>query len=896
MAMSSMPAPSSFLSPRESLSPAGLASQLSRPDAFIDNPLDLHTQPHPDASTQAQFGFHERSHLEATSLDTLTSVQLEALLMQPRPSSFTSPSLTSSTAQSLSPSLLHTQAQSFPGLSLGISNTQSLAPTPTRSLSRPQSLAGSPHPVSSNGPPIAYGSHMHNIEPLNLKMGGATDLKFATDLKLGTNSLTSRTSSFSSSLSAASSQPSSFVSSSSGSQRQKFNSGSSRMDVLNDGMNLGKSQRPSFSSSARPSFGVASAEKPSFDIGGSERPSFGVGSSQRPSQRPNFGPSTHRSTVFLGAASLDDDVPMTSSSAQIPATSQPPGLRPAPMSLSLPTTRSASYVWPGGPAGSTLRAVSPPSLNESSGVTSNWPDLSSVAPPKATTEHISSKAPALAQSTLDTHSSSASDLACRASEPQPSKDPCTTKANGAGEVDCVTTALGTLGMRRANKAHNKPEEKKQSSTLSEERQPHPSSTSPPLASQGQSKKSSQSSSSHRHPGPISLPPLTAFTLPPGVVLSPHAHPQSPSYHPGYPLSPMQSYSMGSPLHHPMGSPLHHPTHVHTPLHHPGHPQYPYHTHSTTPMHYGVITPHGLPPITPGMPPFTFLLPQARTQGQNGHGREEKGGEGGRSGHGWKNEGGRCDGQNRKIPAQPLYYAQSPHPPPQHMQYVPHMHPHLFSPGIPLSPGFVVSLSPGIMPPASSMPLSSPPSGVPVMMTPGVAMTPGVTMTPGAFWPHAPWINPAVGAPVHVHGDGQNGHKHPGGEGYFPPVSQPSGDTGYFPPMSSVANEILKEGSGFGVGSWSGSGDAPGENVDGGSQESGTESLSRGSLTNMSMTSPSPDPSRKNAEDVNRKGGSHAIKRTTSVQCEGGTSKRNGLPHRESNPEMTTATTKVLKDT
>ncbi|KAF9225873.1 hypothetical protein BS17DRAFT_777797 [Gyrodon lividus] len=682
-------------------------------------------------------------------------------------------------------------------------------------------------------------------------------------------------------------------------------------------MNIGfGSQRPSFSSSARPSFGAANAEKPLFGIGNSERPSFGVGSSHRPSissttsQRPSFGSSSQRSTAFLGAPFLDDDIPVVAASS-----GQAPGLGPVTMSLSLPTTRSVSHVGAVGSAGSTSRAASPPSLNGGSGLSSNWPDLSGVASPKGvgpqasprhgntqvspkgTTEHISPKTSALADSILNTHSSSAFDPAWGVLKSQLSKDPCKTKANGAGEVDHVATALGALGMRRANRGQNgQAEEKKKPSTPSAEQQSHSSSISPPPTSQGQSKKSSQSSS-HRHPGPISLPPPTTFTLPPGVVLSPHAHPQSPLYHPGYPLTPMHPYPMGSPLHHPLGSPLPHPAHMHSPLHHPGHAQYgtyPHLTSHTTPMHYGVITPHGLPPITPGMPPFTFLAPQARTQGQSGHGRGENGGEDEWSEQGLKNEGGRTEGQNWKTPAQPpqpSYYA---HPPLQHMQYVAHVHPHPFSPSISLSPGIMVPLSPGIMPPAASIPMSSvpmTPSGVQVL-TPGVAMTPGVTMTPGAFWPHASWINPAVGAPVHVHGDGHNGHKYPGSEGYFPPINQPSGDTGYFPPVLSVANEILKEDSGLGLGSGSGSDGAPWENVNGGSKGSGTESMSRNSLSRMSTTPALLDPSRDDSEDNNRKkGGPHVIKRTTSVQCESGLAKRNGLSHRESDPEMTTATNK-----
>ena len=73
---------------------------------------------------------------------------------------------------------------------------------------------------------------------------------------------------------------------------------------------------------------------------------------------------------------------------------------------------------------------------------------------------------------------------------------------------------------------------------------------------------------HPHPGPIALPPppsVNAFPILPSHTLSPHAV---------------------SPLHHPM-SPMHHP----------------------------LMTPHGLPPITPSMPPFSFL-PQPSPHGMS----------------------------------------------------------------------------------------------------------------------------------------------------------------------------------------------------------------------------------------------------------------------------------------
>lgn len=66
-----------------------------------------------------------------------------------------------------------------------------------------------------------------------------------------------------------------------------------------------------------------------------------------------------------------------------------------------------------------------------------------------------------------------------------------------------------------------------------------------------------------HPGRIALPP-------PSVTGFPNPHTHSPG----------------------AISPMHHPHHPISPLHHP--------------HHVVTITPHGLPPMTPSMPPFTFL--------------------------------------------------------------------------------------------------------------------------------------------------------------------------------------------------------------------------------------------------------------------------------------------------
>jgi hypothetical protein len=876
----------SLLPPYDSLSQ--LASPLSRFEVLSAH--DGRSHSHFDALAQSQLHLDlQRSRLEA---EGLTSAQLDALLARPRSSSFKSSSSTPPTVLSQFPShlqshaLLQPQGQSLGGSSLSASIAQPIFPPSARSLSQPHSLTGSPLPTSAKM--STGGSSVHGATG---SLGSSTDLTLVTDLndiKLTPDSLASHSSNFSSprpSLSAGSSQASSF--SSSGSRRPNLSAASSRGDVLSDGVALGLvSQRTSFSSSSRPSFGAANAEKPSFGVSASDRHPFGASSERLPfgagtSQHLSMGSATSqnltlgaspRPTALLSAPFLEDDVSTPSSSVHLSAmgTSKPPphmGLARSNASPPLFNNGSVDKNWPD------LSRVGSP---ESIGTRASPSHASTQISPRSTSEGTPPEVSLLAQSILITDPSPAPDTTWGASKPHLSKDSPASKANGT--VDYVATALGALGMRRANKAQSKQaEEKRKSSTPSAEQQPQASS------SVGHGKKSSQSS--HRHPGPISLPPPTAFTLPPGVVFSPHTHPQSPIYHAGYSLNPVHPHPMGSPLHHPMGSPLAHPSHVHSPLHHPGHPQYGTYPHHATPMHYGVITPHGLPPITPSMPPFTFLPPQVQTPMQNGYSRVDKESEE-RSQHASQNEGRQTNPPKRESAAhvsQSLYYPPSSNTPQQRMQYT-QIHPHMFSPGIPLSPGIMVPLSSGIMP-AVSMSMA----GVPVPMTPGVALTPGVTMTPGAFWSHAPWMNPTVGAPVHA-ADGFNEPLHPATEGYFPPLSEPNGDTGYFPPVSSVANDILKRGHGS---AW-GSGLSRGENSRDGVEGTASENPPRSSSPGLSQVS-SPDPSQKSPQDASRKGGSQVIKRSTSAQCEGGVPKRNGLFHRDSDPEVSTATNKGSKE-
>ena len=97
-----------------------------------------------------------------------------------------------------------------------------------------------------------------------------------------------------------------------------------------------------------------------------------------------------------------------------------------------------------------------------------------------------------------------------------------------------------------------------------------------------------------HPGPISLPPPSAFVVPAAHNFSP----MSPVFAPGIPMSPLQRPGVL-----PIPSPHAHP---HSPLNRPKFPQarsflqHPTHT----PSHH--VTPSGLPPITPSMPSFQFV--------------------------------------------------------------------------------------------------------------------------------------------------------------------------------------------------------------------------------------------------------------------------------------------------
>jgi hypothetical protein len=163
----------------------------------------------------------------------------------------------------------------------------------------------------------------------------------------------------------------------------------------------------------------------------------------------------------------------------------------------------------------------------------------------------------------------------------------------------------------------------------------------------------------------------------------------------------------------------------SPMYHPG--MSPLHHPAMVPM-----TPHGLPPITPSMPPFTFMGPMPSP---GAHPTTVTG----------------QDGMQHQVFGLP----QTPGGPPP------------FTLHMPPQP------SPGFQPPQLYTPFS-----------------PGLTMSPGAFWGRPgmngagpnPYINPAVGAPVHVVQGSPGGFYMPVSPGHMTDMSagiQAQEPRGYF---------------------------------------------------------------------------------------------------------------------
>ncbi|KAJ3994381.1 hypothetical protein F5050DRAFT_1809633 [Lentinula boryana] len=286
------------------------------------------------------------------------------------------------------------------------------------------------------------------------------------------------------------------------------------------------------------------------------------------------------------------------------------------------------------------------------------------------------------------------------------------------------------------------------------------------------------SSSHHshphHPGTISIPPAS-FTLP--------VHNMSPM---GFPMSPY--YSGMSPLHHPHAVP---------------------------------ITPHGLPPITPSMPPFTFLppIPHPSPHAEVPH-RSDLGGHPSMS--------------RMSDIVTPTYPYPPSHPSLQEFSQKESISKEVTDQSSSSSSMtekntvFHSFVNPYFQPPAAG---HRPSFGQPHHLAHHHQLTPfspGLAMSPGAFWGRPgvagagpnPYINPAVGAPVHVvqgspgeffyHPQqpspglpgsvgvemGSRGGAEPGGyfdnvtlgQGYFPPMQSYSGGSG----ASNVEGEILKD--------------------------------------------------------------------------------------------------------
>ena len=214
-----------------------------------------------------------------------------------------------------------------------------------------------------------------------------------------------------------------------------------------------------------------------------------------------------------------------------------------------------------------------------------------------------------------------------------------------------------------------------------------------------------------------------------------------------------------------------------------------------------MTPHGLPPITPSMPSFTFL-PQPSPTAPTDEQASSSNGQG-------------------LPPPNISHEAQQPIP----GAYMPHLH-H--------------------------------PHGV--MLSPYTPFSPGVAMTPGAFWGRPgsaanPYINPAVGAPVHA-----------SQSGYFPPVppapSQPEEPQGYFPPFfggstskpSGLANEIELESAPGSVGESSVQGGSSHNGIDVKPSSNGTtDTTAVGTETSWQTDSNDSSPLKDLEEDMGKLG-------------------------------------------
>ncbi|KAH9888130.1 hypothetical protein C8Q73DRAFT_204492 [Cubamyces lactineus] len=256
-----------------------------------------------------------------------------------------------------------------------------------------------------------------------------------------------------------------------------------------------------------------------------------------------------------------------------------------------------------------------------------------------------------------------------------------------------------------------------------------------------------------HPGPIALPPpppVTAFPVPPPHTLSPQYMSMSP-HMAGHPMS---------PLHHPMMG-----------------------------MSMPMMTPHGLPPITPSMPSFTFLPQPSPGLPASPAGVDGAGGAAGPGGE------------------RPTMHG--------HMQ-------HVMTPFSPFSPG--VTMSPGAF-------WGRPGTGANPFINPAV----GAPVRPGYYpYPHQQQQPPPQQQQQQPGEQQQGDQEGRPPDGYFPPIpvgrEEPAGYFPWMPPppqqhqhqhqstshgdggtqrTSGLANEILRDDSSSGGSANTGSGSQQG---------------------------------------------------------------------------------------
>jgi hypothetical protein len=317
-------------------------------------------------------------------------------------------------------------------------------------------------------------------------------------------------------------------------------------------------------------------------------------------------------------------------------------------------------------------------------------------------------------------------------------------------------------------------------------------------------KSSTSPNQHpMHPGTITLPPPP----PPGSIMLPPTHTLSPyGFHP-----------MGTPLGHPM-SPLHHQVH---------------------------LTPQGLPPMTPSMPRYGYI------------------------GHPSPSMGGPFHGPPVPLHVQALANAQHVAPSSKNTS------PPSQGTGVqPNAEAGITSTAPIAQ--TNGLAMMTPPTG-PMsavhnfgyamgMLSPGLPFSPGVVMTPGGFWGSPnPYMNAAVGAPVHTVQSGQSSGGPQEEPGYFPPV-----DGGYFPPLAPQANASAQDSSGSSNG-WSALG--------AGSQTDASSGVPSWTVDDASTTATSPQNDM--SELIGRLSNMGVV--ADLVANKANTSTRPGLPRGDSDP-------------